>query len=115
MAKDVQASLEDLIQKNELRKKVDPKKYISEKAGAFTIEDIMKELEKPGRDPRAVIEEFRFDDTIKTMEDVKVGMVVPGIVTNITNFGCFVDIGVNRMDWYISPSSVIHSSAIPTR
>lgn len=96
MAKDVQASLEDLIQKNELRKKVDPKKYISEKAGAFTIEDIMKELEKPGRDPRAVIEEFRFDDTIKTMEDVKVGMVVPGIVTNITNFGCFVDIGVKQ-------------------
>lgn len=96
MAKDVQASLEDLIQKIELRKKVDPKKYISEKAGAFTIEDIIKELEKPGRDPRAVIEEFRFDDTIKTMEDVKVGMVVPGIVTNITNFGCFVDIGVKQ-------------------
>lgn len=96
MAKDVQASLEDLIKKSELRKKVDAKKYVSEKAGQFTIDDILKELEKPGRDPRATIEEFRFDETIKTMEDLKPGMVVPGIVTNITNFGCFVDIGVKQ-------------------
>lgn len=96
MAKDVQASLEDLIRKSELRKKVDARKYVSEKAGQFTIDDILKELEKPGRDPRAQIEEFRFDDTIKTMEDLKPGMVVPGIVTNITNFGCFVDIGVKQ-------------------
>jgi len=96
MAKDVQASLEDLIKKAELRKHIDKKKYISEKTGEFTIEDILKELEKPGRDPRAPIEEFRFDETIKSIEDVKAGMVVPGIVTNITNFGCFVDIGVKQ-------------------
>ncbi len=96
MAKDLQASLEELIKRADLRKNVVRKKYVSEKAGEFTIDDIMKELEKPGRDPRAPIEEFRFDDTIKSIEDVKVGMVVPGIITNITNFGCFVDIGVKQ-------------------
>jgi protein Tex len=96
MAKDVQASLEELIKKAELRKQVNKKKYISETVGEYTIEDILKELEKPGRDPRAQIEEFRFDETIRTIEDVKQGMTVPGIVTNITNFGAFVDIGVKQ-------------------
>jgi uncharacterized protein len=96
MAKDVQASLEELIKKADLRKQINKKKYITEIIGEFTIEDILKELEKPGRDPRAQIEEFRFDDTIKSIEDVKVGMTVPGIVTNITNFGAFVDIGVKQ-------------------
>lgn len=96
MAKDLQASLEDLIKQSELRKKINKKQYISETIGEFTITDILKELEKPGRDPRAQIEEFRFDDTIKSIEDVKPGMTVPGIVTNITNFGAFVDIGVKQ-------------------
>jgi uncharacterized protein len=64
--------------------------------GKYTIEDILRELEKPGRDPRPAALEFRFDDTIKTIADVKPGMVVPGIVTNITNFGAFVDIGVKQ-------------------
>jgi protein Tex len=96
MAKDVQASLEDLIQKAELRKQIVRKKYISESVGEFTIDDILKELEKPGRDPRAPIEEFQFDATIKSIEDVKPGMTVPGIVTNITAFGAFVDIGVKQ-------------------
>jgi protein Tex len=96
MAKDLQASLEDLIKKGELRKKINKKQYISENIGEYTIDDILKELEKPGRDPRAQIEEFRFDDTIKAIEDVKPGMTVPGIVTNITNFGVFVDIGVKQ-------------------
>jgi uncharacterized protein len=96
MAKDVQASLEELIKKSELRKQINRKKYISETIGEFTIEDILKELEKPGRDPRAQIEEFQFDATIKSIEDVKPGMTVPGIVTNITNFGAFVDIGVKQ-------------------
>lgn len=96
MAKDVQASLEELIRKAELRKQIDKKKYINETVGAFTIEDILKELEKPGRDPRAPIEEFQFDATIKSIEDVKPGMTVPGIVTNITNFGAFIDIGVKQ-------------------
>jgi protein Tex len=96
MAKDVQASLEELINKVELRKQVNKKKYINETVGEFTIEDILKELEKPGRDPRAQIEEFQFDGTIKTIQDLKTGMTVPGIVTNITNFGAFVDIGVKQ-------------------
>ena len=96
MAKDVQSTLEELIKKSELRKQVNRKKYITETIGEYTIEDILKELEKPGRDPRAPIEEFRFDETIRTIEDVKPGMTVPGIVTNITNFGAFVDIGVKQ-------------------
>ena len=96
MAKDLNCKVKDLIEKAELRRQINRKKYISETIGEFTIEDILKELEKPGRDPRAPIEEFRFDDSIKTMEDVKVGMVVPGIVTNITKFGVFVVIGVKQ-------------------
>jgi len=96
MAKDVQASLEELIKKSELRKQINKRAYITEAVGEFTIDDILKELEKPGRDPRAQIEEFQFDANIKTIEDVKPGMQVPGIVTNITAFGAFVDIGVKQ-------------------
>jgi len=96
MAADLSCSVADLIQQSELRKKVVRKKYVSESVGEFTIDDIIKELEKPGRDPRNQIEEFRFEETIKTMEDLKQGMTVPGIVTNITAFGVFVDIGVKQ-------------------
>lgn len=96
MATDLGCTVKDLIGDASLRKKINVKKYISETVGQFTIEDILKELEKPGRDPRAQAEEFRFDDNIKSIEDVKPGMVVPGIVTNITNFGAFVDIGVKQ-------------------
>lgn len=96
MAKDSGSTVQDLISNPELRKKINRKKYVSEKVGEFTVDDILKELEKPGRDPRDVIEEFSFDEKIKSIEDVKVGMVVPGIVTNITNFGAFVDIGVKQ-------------------
>jgi uncharacterized protein len=96
MAKDLQTSLEELIKQAALRKQINKKSYISDSIGEYTIEDILKELEKPGRDPRAAIEEFRFDETIKAIEDVKPGMTVPGIVTNITNFGVFVDIGVKQ-------------------
>lgn len=96
MAKDHGVTVKDLMMDGGLRKKIDRKKYVSEKAGEFTIEDILKELEKPGRDPREKAEEFRFDETIRTVEDVKPGMMVPGIVTNITKFGVFVDIGVKQ-------------------
>jgi len=96
MASDLSCSVADLIGQGELRKKVVRKKYISETVGEFTIDDILKELEKPGRDPRQAIEEFRFEETVKTMEDLKQGMTIPGIVTNITNFGVFVDIGVKQ-------------------
>ena len=108
MVKDMQASLEELIKNAELRRKINKRKYISEKAGEFTIEDILKELEKPGRDPRAPIEEFQFDQTIKTIEDVKPGMKVPGIVTNITAFGAFVDIGVKQ-------DGLVHVSQLSNR
>jgi protein Tex len=96
MARDVQATPDDLIKRPELRKKINKQQYITELVGVFTIDDILKELEKPGRDPRNPIEEFQFDHTIKSIEDVKPGMVVPGMVTNITNFGAFVDIGVKQ-------------------
>lgn len=96
MAADVQATLEELIKKADLRQKINKKLYLSETIGEFTIEDILSELEKPGRDPRGTVEEFRFDETIKKLEDVKVGMRVPGIVTNLTAFGVFVDIGVKQ-------------------
>lgn len=96
MAKDLNSSVKDLISNSDLTKKIEKKKYITSSVGEFTIADILKELEKPGRDPRSQAEEFRFDDKIKSIEDVKPGMVVPGIVTNITNFGAFVDIGVKQ-------------------
>jgi uncharacterized protein len=108
MAKDVQASLEELIKNGDVRKKINKKQYINETVGEYTIDDILKELEKPGRDPRAQIEEFRFDDTIKSIEDVKVGMTVPGIVTNITAFGAFVDIGVKQ-------DGLVHVSQLSNR
>lgn len=96
MARDLGCSVKDLIADAALRRKIDRKKYVSESTGDLTIADILKELEKPGRDPRATAEEFRFDENIKSIEDVKQGMTVPGIVTNITNFGAFVDIGVKQ-------------------
>ncbi|HEY4337801.1 MAG TPA: Tex family protein [Puia sp.] len=96
MAADLNCSVADLIKQGDLRKKVVKKKYISESVGEFTIDDILKELEKPGRDPRGPIEEFQFEETVKTMADLKQGMTVPGIVTNITAFGVFVDIGVKQ-------------------
>lgn len=108
MAKDVQASLEELIRSSEVRKRINRKQYISEAVGEFTIDDILKELEKPGRDPRAPIEEFHFDETIKSIEDVKVGMTVPGIITNITAFGAFVDIGVKQ-------DGLVHVSQLSNR
>lgn len=96
MAAKTNSSVEELIQKAEIRKKINVKDFITETAGSFTIEDILKELEKPGRDPRSPIEEFRFAEGISSMDDLKPGMKIPGIVTNITNFGAFVDVGVKQ-------------------
>ncbi|GAO45570.1 Tex family protein [Flavihumibacter petaseus] len=96
MAKDLGCSVSDLIQDALLRKKINRRQYISETIGEFTISDILQELEKPGRDPRPPIEVFQYDEHIKSIEDVKVGMKVPGLVTNITKFGVFVDIGVKQ-------------------
>ena len=96
MARDLQCSIEELIQRSDLKQKIDRKKYMSETVGEFTLGDILKELEKPGRDPRSQVEEFKFDDSVRSIEDLKAGMTLPGIVTNITNFGVFVDIGVKQ-------------------
>jgi protein Tex len=96
MANSLNTNLTSLVQNAELRKKIDPKKFVDESIGLYTIEDIIKELEKPGRDPRGVLETFSFDPNIKTIEDVKIGMQYPGIVTNITQFGAFVNIGVKQ-------------------
>lgn len=96
MAKDLNCSIEDLIRDKGLKQQLDLKKYMSQSVGMPTLQDIMKELDKPGRDPRNKIEGFSFNQDIHTLEDVQEGMVLPGIVTNITNFGCFVDIGIKE-------------------
>ena len=90
------STVAELIKNSELRKQLKSKDFITETVGQFTIEDILKELEKPGRDPRSPIEEFRFAEGVSSMEDLKPGMKLPGIVTNITNFGAFVDVGVKQ-------------------
>lgn len=96
MAKDLSVTVEDLIKDEQIRGKVDVKKYLSEDVGLPTLNDIMAELAKPGRDPRASIKILEFSEEIKSIEDVKVGMELPGIITNITNFGAFVDFGIKQ-------------------
>ncbi len=96
MAKDLKKDIKDLIGNSYLRKEVDLNKYISEKAGLPTLNDIMDELEKPGRDPRSVIKVFEFDPNVKTINDLREGMELPGIITNITNFGAFCDVGIKE-------------------
>lgn len=96
MAKDLGATVPDLINQKELRQKVDLNKYTTTTIGLPTLKDIMNELEKPGRDPREQLTEFSFDPNVHSVDDLREGMVLPGIVTNITNFGAFVDIGVHQ-------------------
>lgn len=96
MAKDLSCSVSDLIQDKTLREKIDLTKYVSDKVGMPTLKDIIAELEKPGRDPRKIIKVFEFSPHVRSIEDLRQGMVLPGIVTNITNFGAFVDIGVKQ-------------------
>ena len=96
IAKDMKCSVEDLIKNKEIRSQIDIQKYVTDKVGLPTLTDIMEELEKPGRDPRQAIKVFEFDKNVKTIDDLKEGMVLPGIVTNITNFGCFVDVGIKE-------------------
>ena len=118
MAKDCHCTVSDLINKKELREQIDIHRYVTAEVGLPTLTDIMKELEKPGRDPREQIEEFEFDSSVQTVEDLHEGMELPGIVTNITNFGAFVDVGVHQdglvhvsqlADRYVSdPTQVVH-------
>lgn len=96
MAAKLNCSLNELIQQPEIRKQIKVRDFVTETIGQYTIEDILKELEKPGRDPRSPIEEFRFEEGVSSMDDLKPGMKLPGIITNITNFGAFVDVGVKQ-------------------
>lgn len=96
MAEEQNCSVSELISNKELIKRIDLNRYISNEVGLLTLNDILQELEKPGRDPREQLEEFEFDTSVHTIDDLKEGMELPGIVTNITNFGAFVDIGVHQ-------------------
>ena len=96
MANDLNASVEELLKDNEIRSKIDIKKYVSGNIGLPSLEDIMQELSKLGRDPRETIKVFEFDKNVHSVNDLIPGMTLPGIVTNITRFGCFVNIGVHQ-------------------
>ena len=96
MAEDLNCSVNDLIKNEFLRKKIELRKYISDKVGLPTLKDIINELAKPGRDPREKFELFTFNEDVNSIEDLNPGMKLPGVVTNITNFGVFVDIGVHQ-------------------
>ena len=108
MARDQQCTVTDLINNKETRQKIDLQHYVTADVGLPTLTDIMKELEKPGRDPREQIEEFEFDPSVQTIEDLHEEMELPGIVTNITNFGAFVDIGVHQ-------DGLVHVSQLANR
>lgn len=95
MAKDAGCSVDDLLKEKTWRDKVNIHRYVSAEVGLPTLQDIMKELEKPGRDPREPLKAFAFDPTVHEVADLRPGMILPGIVTNITNFGAFVDVGVH--------------------
>lgn len=96
MASDLQCSIDDLIEQKELRKKIQLQNYVTDTVGLPTLKDILNELEKPGRDPRKEYEIFSFDENVHEIKDLREGMRLPGIVTNVTNFGAFVDIGVHQ-------------------
>ncbi len=108
MAKDLHCSVNDLIKDKALRSKIDLKKYITDTVGLPTLTDILQELDKPGRDPRQKIQVFEFDQNVRTLDDLQEGMELPGIVTNITNFGCFVDIGIKE-------NGLVHISQLADR
>jgi len=107
MARDQGCSVEELIRRSELRKKIELKRYVTSSIGLPTLSDIMKELEKPGLDPRGTARPFEFAN-IQSIEDLQIGMVVPGIVNNITNFGAFVDIGIKE-------SGLVHISQLANK
>ena len=117
MANDLHCNIRDLMREKTIRSSIQLDKYKSEKTGIPTLLDIMQELDKPGRDPRAAIQTFEFDPNVKTLADLREGQILPGIITNITRFGCFVDIGIkenglihisNLADRYVSdPTEVV--------
>ncbi|MBO4659572.1 MAG: RNA-binding transcriptional accessory protein [Prevotella sp.] len=108
MAKDSQCTVDELIADKQKRQAIDIRRYVTDSVGIPTLTDIMNELEKPGRDPREQIEEFEFDPNVTSIDDLVEGMILPGIVTNITNFGAFVDIGVHQ-------DGLVHISQLANR
>ncbi len=108
MAKDCECTVSDLIKDKSKREQINLRHYVNDTIGMPTLTDIMKELEKPGRDPREQIEEFEFDPNVTCVDDLVEGMILPGIVTNITNFGAFVDIGVHQ-------DGLVHISQLANR
>ena len=108
MAKDLHCRVTDLMQQPELRKQINLQRYVTDAVGLPTLTDILHELEKPSRDPRTQIEEFHFDESVHTIDDLQVGMVLPGIITNISNFGAFCDVGVHK-------DGLIHISEMANR
>ena len=108
MAKDNGCQVADLISNKQLRERIDIKRYVTAEVGIPTLTDIMSELEKPGRDPRQQLEAFEFDPRVKEVDDLVEGMILPGIITNITNFGAFVDIGVHQ-------DGLVHVSQLANR
>ena len=108
MARDLGCTVADLLKDKPLRSKINPEKYIAKEIGLPTLMDILHELEKPSRDPRQQLEEFHFAEHVHTIDDLQVGMVLPGIVTNISNFGAFVDLGVHK-------DGLIHISEMANR
>ena len=108
MAKDLKCTVSDLMSNAELRKQIDLQRYVTDKVGMPTLQDILHELEKPSRDPREQLEEWHFDENVHTIDDLQIGMVLPGIVTNIANFGAFCDIGVHK-------DGLIHISEMANR
>ncbi|WP_025125856.1 Tex family protein [Myroides odoratimimus] len=105
IAKDMKVSIGDMISNKELIAKVDANKYTTGEVGALALQDILKELEKPGLDPRRSAKVFEFDSSVKQITDLKIGQVLPGIINNITNFGCFVDVGIKE-------SGLVHISQL---
>lgn len=108
MARDLNCTVSQLISDKELRRQIVPERYLSAKVGMPTLQDILQELEKPGRDPRGVAQVFEFDRNVRTLDDLREGMELPGIVGNITNFGAFVDIGIKE-------SGLVHLSQLADR
>ena len=105
MAKDIKISVNELIANKEKTALLIPENYTTLEIGALGLKDIIKELEKPGLDPRKSVKVFEFDNTVKSIKDIRIGMTLPGIVNNITNFGCFVDIGIKE-------SGLVHISQL---